>query len=210
MRADFTKQNISSYFATLGAMDERMVATGATGEQFDLAEVMAAAMERAQSAHDAGNKLMFIGNGGSSTIASHMAEDYTKAGGIRTLAFNDPAFLTCLGNDLGFDQVFAKQIEMFAQPGDMLVAISSSGNSQNILNGVLAAKKRGCWVMTLSGFTPDNLLRNLGDINVYVPSSEYGFVEITHLAVCHAMLDVAMGWTGEATSQERALKVVSA
>jgi len=210
MRADFTKQNISSYFATLGAMDERMVATGATGEQFDLAEVMAAAMERAQTAHDAGNKLMFIGNGGSSTIASHMAEDYTKAGGIRTLAFNDPAFLTCLGNDLGFDQIFAKQIEMFAQPGDMLVAISSSGNSQNILNGVLAAKKRGCWVMTLSGFTPDNLLRNLGDINVYVPSSEYGFVEITHLAVCHAMLDVAMGWTGEATSQERALKVVSA
>ena len=210
MRADFTKRNISSYFATLGAMDERMVATGATGEQFDLAEVMAAAMERAQTAHDAGNKLMFIGNGGSSTIASHMAEDYTKAGGIRTLAFNDPAFLTCLGNDLGFDQIFAKQIEMFAQPGDMLVAISSSGNSQNILNGVLAAKKRGCWVMTLSGFTPDNLLRNLGDINVYVPSSEYGFVEITHLAVCHAMLDVAMGWTGEATLQERALKVVSA
>jgi D-sedoheptulose 7-phosphate isomerase len=210
MRADFTKQNISSYFATLGAMDERMVATGATGEQFDLAEVMAAAMERAQNAHDAGNKLMFIGNGGSSTIASHMAEDYTKAGGIRTLAFNDPAFLTCLGNDLGFDQVFAKQIEMFAQPGDMLVAISSSGNSENILNGVLAAKKRGCWVMTLSGFAPDNLLRNLGDINVYVPSTEYGFVEITHLAVCHAMLDVAMGWAGESTSQERALKVVSA
>jgi D-sedoheptulose 7-phosphate isomerase len=210
MRADFTKQNISSYFATLGAMDERMVATGATGKQFDLAEVMAAAMERAQNAHDAGNKLMFIGNGGSSTIASHMAEDYTKAGGIRTLAFNDPAFLTCLGNDLGFDQVFAKQIEMFAQPGDMLVAISSSGNSENILNGVLAAKKRGCWVMTLSGFAPDNLLRNLGDINVYVPSTEYGFVEITHLAVCHAMLDVAMGWAGESTSQERALKVVSA
>jgi D-sedoheptulose 7-phosphate isomerase len=210
MPADFTKQNISSYFATLGAMDERMVATGATGEQFDLAEVMAAAMERAQNAHDAGNKLMFIGNGGSSTIASHMAEDYTKAGGIRTLAFNDPAFLTCLGNDLGFDQVFAKQIEMFAQPGDMLVAISSSGNSENILNGVLAAKKRGCWVMTLSGFAPDNLLRNLGDINVYVPSTEYGFVEITHLAVCHAMLDVAMGWAGESTSQERALKVVSA
>jgi D-sedoheptulose 7-phosphate isomerase len=210
MRADFTKQNVSSYFATLGAMDERMVATNATGAQFDLSEVMAAAMERAQAAHDAGNKLMFIGNGGSSTIASHMAEDYTKAGGIRTLAFNDPAFLTCLGNDLGFDQVFAKQIEMFAQPGDMLVAISSSGNSQNILNGALAAKKRGCWVMTLSGFTPDNLLRNLGDINVYVPSSEYGFVEITHLAVCHAMLDVAMGWTSETVSQERPLKVVSA
>ena len=210
MRPDFTKQNISSYFATLGTMDERMVATNAAGEEFDLSEVMAAAMERAQAAHDSGNKLMFIGNGGSSTIASHMAEDYTKAGGIRTLAFNDPAFLTCLANDLGFDQLFASQIEMFAQPGDMLVAISSSGNSQNILNGALAAKKRGCWVMTLSGFTPENLLRNLGDINVYVPSSEYGFVEITHLAVCHAMLDVAMGWTSGEILQERSLKAVSA
>jgi D-sedoheptulose 7-phosphate isomerase len=210
MRSGFTKQNISSYFATLGTMDERMVATNATGEEFDLSEVMAAAMERAQTAHDSGNKLMFIGNGGSSTIASHMAEDYTKAGGIRTLAFNDPAVLTCLANDLGFDQVFANQIEMFAQPGDMLVAISSSGNSQNILNGALAAKKRGCWVMTLSGFTPENLLRNLGDINVYVPSSEYGFVEITHLAVCHAMLDVAMGWTSGEILHERSLKAVSA
>jgi D-sedoheptulose 7-phosphate isomerase len=210
MRSGFTKQNISSYFATLGTMNERIVATNATGEEFDLSEVMAASMERAQTAHDSGNKLMFIGNGGSSTIASHMAEDYTKAGGIRTLAFNDPAFLTCLANDLGFDQVFANQIEMFAQPGDMLVAISSSGNSQNILNGALAAKKRGCWVMTLSGFTPENLLRNLGDINVYVPSSEYGFVEITHLAVCHAMLDVAMGWTSGEILHERSLKAVSA
>jgi D-sedoheptulose 7-phosphate isomerase len=63
--------------------------------------------------------------------------------------------------------------------------------------------------MTLSGFTPENLLRNLGDINVYVPSSEYGFVEITHLAVCHAMLDVAMGWTSEEILQERPLKAVS-
>jgi len=210
MRSGFTKQNISSYFATLGTMNERIVATNATGEEFDLSEVMAASMERAQTAHDSGNKLMFIGNGGSSTIASHMAEDYTKAGGIRTLAFNDPAFLTCLANDLGFDQVFGSQIEMFAQPGDILVAISSSGNSQNILNGALAAKNRGCWVMTLSGFTPQNLLRNLGDINIYVPSSEYGFVEITHLAVCHAMLDVAMGWTSGALLQERSLKAASA
>lgn len=210
MTVDFSKQNLSAYFSTLGAMDRRMVATDAMGGRMDLAKVMGTAMEQAQAAHDAGNKLMFIGNGGSSTVASHMAEDYTKAGGIRTLAFNDPAFLTCLGNDLGFDQVFAKQIEMFAQPGDILVAISSSGNSQNILNGVFAAQKRGCWVMTLSGFTPDNLLRNLGDINVYVPSSEYGFVEITHLAVCHAMLDIAMGWKGATETEHRPLKVVSA
>lgn len=210
MGADFSKGNVGAYFATLGAMDRRMVATDADGRPLDTASVMADVMARAQAAHDAGNKVMFIGNGGSSTIASHMAEDYTKAGNIRTLAFNDPAFLTCLGNDLGFDQVFAKQIEMFAQEGDVLIAISSSGNSQNILNAVIEAKKKGCFVMTLSGFKPDNLLRHMGDANVYVPSSSYGFVEITHLAVCHAMLDIALGWQDASIKEERTLKVVSA
>lgn len=209
MASDFSKTNIGAYFATLGAMDRRMIATDADGKTLELDAVMADVMARARAAHANGNKVMFIGNGGSSTVASHMAEDYTKAGGIRTLAFNDPAFLTCLGNDLGFDQVFAKQIEMFAQAGDILIAISSSGNSQNILNGVFAAQKRGCYVMTLSGFSPDNLLRNLGDANVYVPASEYGFVEITHLAVCHAMLDIALGWRQD-PAHEPALKVVSA
>lgn len=209
MTPEFSKTNIGAYFATLGSMDRRMVATDADGKTLDLNAVMADVMRRAREAHANGNKLMFIGNGGSSTIASHMAEDYTKAGDIRTLAFNDPAFLTCLGNDLGFDQVFAKQIEMFAHEGDVLIAISSSGNSQNILNGVLAAQKRGCYVMTLSGFSPDNLLRNLGDANVYVPASEYGFVEITHLAVCHAMLDIALGWRQD-PANDIALKVVSA
>ncbi len=103
----------------------------------------------------------------------------------------------CLGNDLGFDQVFAKQIELFAKAGDLLVAISSSGNSQNILNAVLAARDRGCSVVTLSGFGPDNSLRGQGDYNIYVPNSEYGFVEITHSAICHAILDIAMGWQGD-------------
>ncbi len=209
MVADFSRSNVGAYFATLGAMEHRMSATDADGNALDVPAVMAHVIGRAQTAHDAGKKVMFIGNGGSSTIASHMAEDYTKAGNIRTLAFNDPAFLTCLGNDLGFDQVFAKQIEMFAQEGDVLIAISSSGNSQNILNGVIEAKKKGCYVMTLSGFEPDNLLRNLGDVNVYVPSCEYGFVEITHLAVCHAMLDIARGWR-DTDHKEPALKVVSA
>src|SRR5580692_9341275 len=143
----------------------------------------------AHEAHRAGNKIMFIGNGGSAGIASHLAIDFSKNGGLRSLAFNDPAALTCLGNDLGYENVFAKQIDLHARPGDLLMAISSSGKSPNILKAVDVAREKGCAVYTFSGFSPDNPLRTFGDLNFYVNSGEYGFVEITHLALCHSLLD---------------------
>jgi len=136
-----------------------------------------------------GNKVLFIGNGGSAAIASHQAVDYWKNGGMRALAFNDPSLLTCISNDFGYPYVFEKPLEMFAEPWDVLVAISSSGRSPNILGGVLAARRRGCRVITLSGFAPDNPLRSDGDLNFYVPSHSYGYVEICHLALCHCILD---------------------
>jgi D-sedoheptulose 7-phosphate isomerase len=150
----------------------------------------------AHQAHDAGNKLIFVGNGGSAGIASHLAIDYSKNGGLRALAFNDPSALTCLGNDLGYENVFAKQLDFHARPGDMLIAISSSGRSPNILEAVKTARARDCKVVTYSGFTEDNDLRRTGDVNFYVRANknEYGFVEIAHLALCHAVLDIDMGW----------------
>ena len=117
----------------------------------------------AHEAHDAGNKIIFIGNGGSAGIASHLAIDFSKNGGLRALAFNDPSALTCLGNDLGYENVFAKQLEFHARPGDLLIAISSSGTSPNILGAVKAARARDCKVVTFSGFTEDNDLRRTGD-----------------------------------------------
>ena len=86
---------------------------------------------------------------------------------------------------------------MHARPGDLLVAISSSGKSPNILAAVAAAKEQSCEVITLSGFKPDNALRRLGQINFYVARTEYGFVEVSHLVLCHAILDLAMGWGQE-------------
>ena len=83
---------------------------------------------------------MFVGNGGSAGIASHLAIDFSKNGGMRAMAFNDPSALTCLGNDLGYENVFAKQIEFHGRAGDLLIAISSSGRSPNILNAVKAAR----------------------------------------------------------------------
>jgi D-sedoheptulose 7-phosphate isomerase len=150
--------------------------------------------ERAHAANDAGRKLIFIGNGGSAGIASHLAIDFSKNGGLRALAFNDASALTCLGNDLGYEHVFAKQLDFHAWPGDALMAISSSGASPNILAGVATARTRSCTVITFSGFSENNPLRRTGDLNFYVRSRAYGFVEIAHLALCHAILDLDMGW----------------
>lgn len=142
-------------------------------------------------------KVIFIGNGGSAGIASHMAIDLWKNGGIKATAFNDSALLTCLSNDYGYEHVFSKPIETFAEAGDLLIAISSSGNSLNILNGVKAARAMGLKVITLSGFKPDNKLSILGDINFYVPSMEYGPVEVLHQFICHYMLDIYMKERGK-------------
>lgn len=137
-----------------------------------------------------GNKVMIIGNGGSASIASHIATDFIKNLKLPAIAFNDSSLLTCLSNDLGYENVFSVPIGVLAKRGDILFAISSSGKSKNILNAVSQAKRKGCFVVTLSGFLPDNPLKKMGNINFYVPSSSYGAVEITHLAICHAVVDI--------------------
>ncbi len=128
-----TKEEVTSYFERLGQLALSSEATDASGSplHFDWAinQVITFALET----HEKGRKLLFIGNGGSSAIASHMAIDYWKNGGIRAIAFNDPALLTCLSNDYGYEHVFEKPIEMLAEAEDLLVAISSSGKSPNIL-----------------------------------------------------------------------------
>lgn len=188
------KDRLGPYFDTLIEVIRGAECTGEDGGAFGLDEAFAALRDMAHAAHGAGNKIMFIGNGGSAGIASHLAVDFSKNGGLRATAFNDGALLTCLGNDLGYENVFAKQIEWHGREGDLLVAISSSGRSPNILNGVAAARAQGCRVATCSGFDDDNPLRKAGDVNLYVRSAEYGFVEVAHLALIHAILDLDMGW----------------
>jgi D-sedoheptulose 7-phosphate isomerase len=138
------------------------------------------------------NKVIFIGNGGSAAIASHQAIDYWRNGGFPAIAFSDDAMLTCISNDFGYEQVFSKPIATFAQSGDILFAISSSGQSANILAGAHQGVKTGCHVITLSAFKSDNPLRQIGDLNFYVPTMAYGYAEILHLCVCHCILDGLM------------------
>jgi len=188
------REQLDKYFGTLADLLRNAEVTDLKSRNLSLDEGCEWVRKAAHDTHDAGNKIIFIGNGGSAGIASHLAIDFSKNGGMRALAFNDPSALTCLGNDLGYENVFAKQLDFHARPGDLLIAISSSGRSPNILCAVRTARNRDCKVATFSGFTELNELRRTGDVNFYVRSHEYGFVEISHLALCHAVLDIDMGW----------------
>jgi D-sedoheptulose 7-phosphate isomerase len=181
-----------NYFASLGQVMTEITVSIADAAPASFHDGVEAACHLIVTQSKGGKKLMFIGNGASASIASHMSTDFWKNGGMRATAFNDSSLLTCIGNDYGYRHLFEKPVEMFAESGDILVAISSSGKSENILRGVQAARGKGCKVITMSGFQKDNPLLQLGDINFYVPADEYGPVEILHTAICHGILDVIM------------------
>ena len=134
-------------------------------------------------------RIFFIGNGGSAAIAVHMTADFLKNGRMTTISMYDPATITCLGNDYGYEYVFSKQLEMHIKSDDLLVVISSSGNSENIIRAINVAIERGAQVMTFTGFKPDNKARQKGDYNLYVPSTEYGIVESVHNMILQQIVD---------------------
>lgn len=134
-------------------------------------------------------RVIFIGNGGSNSIASHMMEDFAKVARIPTLSFSDGALITCFANDYGFENAIAEWLKIQYMPGDLLVAISSSGESKNIVNAANHFKSVGGSVLTLSGFKEGNALSKIGDINFYLNASNYGIVECFHQVIIHAVLD---------------------
>jgi D-sedoheptulose 7-phosphate isomerase len=122
-------------------------------------------------------------------MASHVAVDFTKAAGIRAINFNEADLITCFANDYGYEHWVAKALEAYVDPGDLAILISSSGKSPNMLNGARQAKAMGVSVITVSGFLPDNLLRKLGDLNLWADSCEYNIVEMTHHVWLVAVID---------------------
>ncbi len=150
------------------------------------------AVEFADKVRDNDGCVCFVGNGGSAAIASHMAIDWMNKGWFYTREFNNPAALTCLANDYGYRQAFSRQLGLC--PEDMLVAISSSGSSDNIIEAVKAAEIQDAYVMALSGFSPDNKLQqSSADVKFHIPSDNYAIVENAHMAILHAMLE-ALKW----------------
>jgi D-sedoheptulose 7-phosphate isomerase len=184
------------HFATLLGLIQGAEVSDLAREPLTLSKGFERFEAAVRAAHASGNKVMFIGNGGSAGIASHMAIDFSKNGDLSAIALNDAAALTCFANDYGYDLVFAKQIDRHARAGDVLVAVSSSGRSPSILNAVDAARSVSCTVLTFSGFEEDNPLRSAGDLNFYVRSDRYGLIEVAHLSLCHAILDLGWGYKG--------------
>ena len=133
-------------------------------------------------------KIMLIGNGGSAAIANHLQTDLINLD-IRAATFYQSSMLTALANDFGYDAVFERCTKLWADTGDLYIAISSSGNSINILRGVQAARKRENTIITFSGFIADNKLCSLGDVNYHVARSHYGLVETTHSMLAHSLID---------------------
>ena len=125
-------------------------------------------------------KIIFVGNGGSAALASHVAVDFTKAAKVRAINFNEADLITCFANDYGYDRWVAEALGAYADLGDLVILISSSGKSPNIINGALKAKQMGLTVVALSGFDKDNPLRKLGDIEMWANSKNYNVVEMTH------------------------------
>lgn len=181
-----------SYYSNLFGFANSIRVTDRSGKKLTFPQGIerAANLIKAQAA--SGQKIIFIGNGGSAAISSHMAVDFWKNGGMKAISFNDGPQLTCIGNDYGYKHVFEKPIEMFADSGDVLIAISSSGRSENILLGVKAAGLKGCRTITLSGFDENNPLSSMGEFNFYVPSKSYGPVEVIHHSICHCIIDTIM------------------
>ena len=139
------------------------------------------------------SKVMIFGNGGSAAIASHVSVDLTKNAGIRSANYNEADLITCFSNDYGYERWIEKTIEFYGESRDVLILISSSGKSPNMINACKAAKnKKISKIITLTGHDKNNPLSKLGDINLWIDSKAYNFIENTHqlwlLTVCDLII----------------------
>ena len=164
----------------------------------NLESIDSAQLEQASSmsweTHQSSKKIIIAGNGGSAAMASHVAVDFTKAAGIRAVNFNEADLITCFANDYGFENWVAKAIEFYGDPGDVLLVISSSGKSKNMINATASARaKKFSKIVTFSGFEENNPLSQSGDINLWVNSKAYNYVENLHQIWLLALVDLVIG-----------------
>lgn len=185
------------YVAAIGAGLTHLAVTGKDGQTLSVADGFQRWVEITHDVQEHGQHIYLIGNGASAAMASHFAADACKNGGLRAQAFNDGALLTCAGNDLSFDQVFALPLTRFAQAGDLLITISSSGASQNVLQALERAHEMRLRIVTVSGRSSNNPSRSFGDVNFYLPVSRYGWIESGHHVVLHYWLDQYLDLHGQ-------------
>lgn len=147
-------------------------------------------LDRLKDIIESKEKIIILGNGGSNAISAHISQDYTKALGKKALSFTDSARLTCYINDYGMENAYTKFVEHFAEPETLVILISSSGNSDNIVNAANYCIGKHD-IITLSGFDKNNKLNSYSDkslLSFWVDSSEYGVVESIHEIILHSLM----------------------
>ena len=147
------------------------------------------AVDMIKETSESGWRTILVGNGGSAAIASHVAVDLTKTSKIMAINFNESDLITCFANDYGYEHWVEEALRAYACRNDLVILISSSGKSLNMINAAKLVKSVGSRLITFSGFEPDNPLRQLGDLNFWVDSKQYNFVETAHQAWLLAIVD---------------------
>ena len=136
------------------------------------------------------SKIFIVGNGGSSSIASHVAVDFSKVAKVPCSTFNNANLITCFANDYNYENWVLEAIKTYCTNKDLIILISSSGTSKNIVNAATYCKKNSINLITLSGFDNNNPLSKLGNINFHVKSNEYNFIEMTHHIILVSIVDI--------------------
>lgn len=193
-------QQAAAYLDTLAHLMVTTAVTTGDGALITLDEGSETVVQWVMGVGPTSNKVMLVGNGGSSSVVSHVQNDLCKAVGVRALVFTEQPLLTALANDIGYEAAYEQSVQWWGDDGDLMLAVSSSGKSENILRAAQAAKDHGCRLVTFSGFGEDNPLRQMGDMNFYVDSSVYGFVETAHAALTHFITDRTMTIKREAAA----------
>ena len=166
-----------------------MQVTDALGNRLDTEVAILQMLDVFRDLRRRNGSLYLVGNGGSAAVASHSVTDFLNVGRLRATTIHDSSLVTCMANDYGYENAFARILSVLVQPGDALLAISSSGKSPNIRNAAAKVRELGGTVITLSGFAPDNPLRALGNLNIWLDARDYGMVEIGHQFVLHNVAD---------------------
>ena len=177
------------YLGAASACLRDLAVTAAGGAPLAAADGFRRWVALASEGHARDQRIYFIGNGASAMMASHFAADACKNAKLNALAFNDASLLTAIANDVEFDEIFALPLSRLARAGDLVVAISSSGNSPNIVRALDASRSMRAQTVTLTGKGADNKARARGDLNFYVPADRYGWVECAHQLILHYWLD---------------------
>ena len=186
-----------SYLSSVSAGLNGLAVTDREGHALPLADAFSRWVEITHAVASGGGDVYFAGNGASAAMASHFAADACKNARLRSHALHEPALLTACGNDEAFTEVFALPLARLARPGDLLISISSSGASPNIVRALEYARSVPLRVVTLSGRKAENPSRRLGDLNFYVPSERYGWIESAHNIVLHYWLDQYLNAHGQ-------------